>query len=239
MRVFAAVDVRDRAAVQLVGGRPADERIRLPDPAAVADHWIETGFGALHVVDLDAALGTGSNAPDVAAIAAAVAGRALLQVGGGVRDTTAVARILDLGADRVVVGTRGVLDRPWLEAVCDEHPGRIVLAADVSGDRVLSRGWTETTDLEIAPFLAGLAALPLAAVLVTDVDREGREAGADLPRFRRLVAVSPHPVIAAGGIATVTDLSALAAHGAAGAVLGMALYTGRIDPAGALSLERT
>jgi phosphoribosylformimino-5-aminoimidazole carboxamide ribotide isomerase len=239
VRVYAAVDVRGGGAVQLVGGRPADERIRLPDPAVVARQWVDAGFRALHVVDLDAALGEGDNAPVIAAIASAVHGRATLQVGGGVRDGAAVNRALVAGADRVVVGTRGVEDRAWLEAVTAAHPGRIVLAADVAGGVVLSRGWTESTGREAAAFLAGLERLDLGAVLVTDVDREGREAGVDLALFRRLLAATQHPLIAAGGIASAVDLAALADLGAAGAVLGMALYSGRIEPRDALALEMT
>jgi phosphoribosylformimino-5-aminoimidazole carboxamide ribotide isomerase len=239
MKVYAAVDVRGGAAVQLVGGRPENERIRLPDPAAVARGWLDAGFTAIHVVDLDAALGAGDNADAVAAIARAVRGRATLQVGGGVRDGEAVARTLGLCADRVVVGTRGVEDRAWLEAVAAAHPERVVLAADVKGGVVLSRGWTEATGLDAVAFLEGLDPLPLAGVLVTDVDREGREGGADTTLFARLVDATRHPLIAAGGIAAASDIDALARAGAAGAVLGMALYSGRIDPADALALETT
>jgi phosphoribosylformimino-5-aminoimidazole carboxamide ribotide isomerase len=239
MRIFAAVDVRGGAAVQLVGGRPEDERIRIPDPAAVACHWIDSGFGAIHVVDLDAALGTGTNAAAVAAIARAVAGRALLQVGGGLRDDAAVRRVFELGAERAVVGTRAIEDRHWIEAVTAAYPGRVVLAADIRGGVVVSRGWTETTGLDAEAFLAGLDALPVAAVLVTDVDREGRQAGVDTERFRQLVAATSHPLIAAGGIAAAADLAALAEAGVAGAILGMALYSGRIEPAHALALETT
>lgn len=239
MKVFAAVDVRGGAAVQLVGGRPEAERIRLPDPAAVALEWIGAGFTAIHVVDLDAALGDGDNHASVAAIAGAVAGRATLQVGGGIRDLEAVERTLRLGADRVVVGTRGVEDRPWLQDVTAAYPDRIVLAADVKGGVVVSRGWTEATGLDAAGFLEELDALPLAGVLVTDVDREGGEGGADVARFGRLVAATRHPLIAAGGIAAAADIAALARTGVAGAVLGMALYSGRIAPADALALETT
>lgn len=239
MRVFAAVDVRGGAAVQLVGGRPDAERIRLPDPAAVARQWVDLGFRGLHVVDLDAALGRGDNAGAIADIVRAVAGRATFQVGGGLRDDEAIDRVLALGADRVVVGTRGVEDRGWLERTAAAHPGRVVLAADVKGGVVVSRGWTEATGLDAATFLPDLDPLPLAAILVTDVDREGREAGGDIALFRQLVATTRHPLIAAGGIATAADLGALADAGAAGAVLGMALYSGRIDPADALARETT
>jgi phosphoribosyl isomerase A len=239
MKVFAAVDVRGGAAVQLVGGRPERERVRLQDPAAVAVRWLDAGFRHLHVVDLDAALGIGDNAPAIAAIARAAAGRASLQVGGGIRDHAAVRRALELGADTVIVGTRAIEDRAWLETAAAEHAHTLVLAADLSGGVIVTRGWTAATRLEAEPFVARLDDVPLAGVLVTDVDREGREAGIDPGLFRRLAASTRHPLLAAGGIASADDISALTEAGAAGAVLGMALYTGRIDPADALARETT
>jgi phosphoribosylformimino-5-aminoimidazole carboxamide ribotide isomerase len=239
MKVFAAVDLREGAAVQLVGGSPDRERIRLPDPVAVALRWIEVGFRAIHVVDLDAALGTGDNRGAVDALAGAVAGKAVLQLGGGLRDDEAVDRALRSGADRVVVGTRGVEDPAWLEALARARPGRVVLATDVRDRRIVTRGWTESTGLDPATFLASLQQYPLAAILVTDVDREGGEGGVDVALFRHLASATDHPVIAAGGIRSATDLQALARAGVAGAILGMGLYSGRIDPADALAQETT
>jgi phosphoribosylformimino-5-aminoimidazole carboxamide ribonucleotide (ProFAR) isomerase len=112
-----------------------------------------------------------------------------------------------------------------------------VVAADVRDREVVTRGWTETTGMHAARFAATLDPLPLAGVLVTDVGREGREAGIHVDRFRAMAAATRHPVLAAGGITTPGDLDALGAAGVAGAVLGMALYSGRLDPADALSFE--
>ena len=235
MNVFAAIDLRDGAVVQLVGGDPAAERVRLPDPSAVARRWRDAGFRSFHVVDLDAALGTGANREAVEAIARERP--ALLQVGGGIRDEGAITRVLGLGAHRAIVGTRAGEDGGWLEDVATAFPGRLVVAADVRDGHVVTRGWTASTALPAADFLRGLAGLPLAAVLVTDVTREGREEGIDTALFARLIAASPFPLIAAGGIASRDDLVKLRDAGAAGAVLGMALYTGRIDPADALEME--
>jgi phosphoribosylformimino-5-aminoimidazole carboxamide ribotide isomerase len=224
--VYAAVDLRGGRVVQLVGGRPEDERIALADPVAVARDWVDRGFRALHVVDLDAALGTGDNRAAVDAILDAV--DATVQVGGGVRDGTAVRRLLGAGATRVVVGTRAIEDADWLAGVAGEHPGRIVVAADARDGRLTTRGWTVDADLDALSFLAGLDGLPLGGVLVTDVTREGRMTGIDVTRFAALARATRHPLTAAGGIAGLHDLHALAAAGAAGAVLGMSLYTGAI-----------
>lgn len=244
MKVWAAIDLRDGEAVQLVGGDPSEEPVRLPDPAAVAERWLEAGFRHLHVVDLDAALGDGGNDEAVAAIAAVIRARreagsgvALLQVGGGLRDNEAVARALELGANRAMVGTRAVEDRAWLEAAAERWPERLLVAADVRGREIVTRGWTEGTGRDAAGFVAGLDPLPLAGVLVTDVGREGRQEGIDDGLFRDLAGATHHPLIAAGGVTSRGDLAVLAAAGIAGAVLGMALYTGRIDPVDALEVE--
>jgi phosphoribosylformimino-5-aminoimidazole carboxamide ribotide isomerase len=224
---YAALDLRGGRVVQLVGGRPEAERVSLPDPVEVALRWCDAGFRALHIVDLDAALGEGSNGSAIEAVCAAV--DVPVQVGGGVRDDAAVAALLDAGAAAVVVGTRGVEDRAWLERVAGEAAGRVIVAADTRAGRVVTRGWTSDTGLQDCAFVAGLDALPLAGVLVTDVAREGSMRGIDEARFRALVGATRHPLIASGGVGGMADLDRLAACGAAGVVLGMALYTGALD----------
>jgi phosphoribosylformimino-5-aminoimidazole carboxamide ribotide isomerase len=223
-----AVDLRGGRCVQLVGGRPEDERVSLPDPVAVARDWWSRGFRTLHVVDLDAALGHGNNGALVADLAAATP--ATVQVGGGLRDDEAVERVLSAGADRAMVGTRAVDDPGWLATLARRHPGRIMVAADIRDGKVLRRGWTEASTLDILDFVRGLASLPLAGVLCTDVAREGRVQGIDLEGARAVITASPHPVWISGGISTQQDLDNLSGAGAAGAVLGMALYTGSLDP---------
>jgi phosphoribosylformimino-5-aminoimidazole carboxamide ribotide isomerase len=227
--VYAAIDVRGGRVVQLVGGRPDDERVSLPDAAAVARDWVAAGFTALHVVDLDAALGLGDNAEAVDAVISA-AGSAIVQVGGGVRTTERVGELLEAGAASVVVGTRAVTDRDWLEAISTRWPDRIVLAADVRGENVVISGWAVDAGTRVEELLGRSADLPLAGVLVTDVAREGRMSGADTDLFRRLARMSPHPVLASGGIAGAADLEALSLTGVAGAIVGMALYTGALNP---------
>lgn len=228
MIAVPALDLRGGRCVQLVGGDPAAERIRLPDPVQVARCWWALGFRGLHVVDLDAALGSGDNRAVVESVLCATA--AATQVGGGVRDDGAADRILAAGAHRVIVGTRAVDDAEWLAGLAARHPRRVLVAADVRNGRVLRRGWTEEAELDIASFLARLDGLPLAGILCTDVAREGRVEGIDLARAERVIAQAPAPVWIAGGIHTLDELRALRTAGAAGAVLGMALYTGALDP---------
>jgi phosphoribosylformimino-5-aminoimidazole carboxamide ribotide isomerase len=228
MIVIPAVDLREGACVQLVGGEYDAERVRLEDPVAVARSWAQLGFRRLHVVDLDAATGRGSNAPLVEAIVRDGAVEAV-QVGGGVRDEDAVERLLQAGATAVVVGTRGVEDPDWLAELADRYPGELILAADVRGRRVVTRGWARTLPRDVTDLVEELAGVPLAAVMVTAVHKEGQMQGTDLPLMEDVAEASRFPVYASGGVTTLNDLRALDERGVYGAVIGMALYTGVID----------
>jgi phosphoribosylformimino-5-aminoimidazole carboxamide ribotide isomerase len=228
MIAYPAIDLRGGRVVQLVGGEPGSERVALPDPLAVTGQWLACGFRALHVVDLDAALGEGTNDAIVRSIID-VADGVPVHVGGGIRATSRVRELLDHGAAAVIVGTRAVQDPAWLEEITVRWPDRIIVAADVRGESVVVQGWTAAAGVTAAELIGRLDALPLAGILVTDVAREGRMIGADADRFRHLSAATPHPLIASGGIGGARDLALLAAAGLAGAVLGMALYTGALD----------
>ena len=224
-----AVDLKGGRCVQLVGGRPDDERVSLPDPVAAAEGWYETGFGTLHVVDLDAALGSGDNLGLVLEIVAATP--ATTQVGGGIRDDARAERLLEGGADRIVVGTRALDDPAWLGALARAWPDRVTVALDTRDGRILRKGWTETSPLELGALLPTLAELPLGGILWTDVGREGRLQGIDRAAAGTVIAASTHPLWASGGVTTSDELEFLDAAGAAGVVLGMALYTRALNPA--------
>lgn len=228
MIVYAAVDLLGGRAVQLVGGRVDQEHVSWPKPAQVAARWIAAGFRALHVVDLNGAFGTGDNGSDIATILAE--STVPVQVSGGVRDEARISALLRMGAARVVVGTRAVEDPVWRETMTQRYPKCLLVAADMRAGRIVKRGWTEATGQTAEAFIGSLAGEPLAGVLVTDVSREGSMRGVNVQHFAGLVETSAHPVIAAGGIRDMADLSALASAGVAGAVIGMALYTGSIQP---------
>ena len=223
-----AVDLREGACVQLVGGSYADERVRIADPLSAARRWTDAGFRMLHVVDLDAATGVGSNASAVDRLIQCAG--VPVQVGGGLRTTDRIAEVLEAGAMRVVVGTRAIEDREWLSALTVAYPNSIVLAADVRGRRVVTHGWATDRNLDVVEFAREVALLPLAAVLVTAVHREGLMQGTDIPLMEEIVRVNAIPLIASGGIASIAELRALEQCGVSAAVLGMSLYTGALDP---------
>lgn len=227
MIVIPAVDLRDGACVQLVGGAYEQERVRMDHPVEVARGWARLGFRRLHLVDLDAATERGDNADLVQDILREV--DAGIQVGGGVRDIAHVDRLVMAGAERVVVGTRAIEDPGWLDEVASIFPGRVIVAADVRGRRLATHGWSRTMAWDIASIIESLNDHDLAGVLVTAVHREGQLAGTDLFLMEEVAELSAHPVIAAGGIASLYGLRELADRGVAGAVVGMALYTGALD----------
>jgi phosphoribosylformimino-5-aminoimidazole carboxamide ribotide isomerase len=229
MIAIPAIDLREGACVQLVGGDYADERIRLDDPVAVAQEWIRLGFTRLHLVDLDAATGRGSNAALIRELINS--STVPVQVGGGIRDESAVERWLDAGAAAVVVGTRAVEDPEWLADTADRWPGSIIVAADVRERRIVTRGWEKTLPLDILDAVERFNTMPLAGLLVTAVHLEGQLQGTDLRLMEDVAEVSVAPVIASGGVSTIGDVRALEHRGVLGAVIGMALYTGAIDAA--------
>ena len=228
MIAIPAVDIRDGACVQLVGGSYSAERVRLPDPAAVARSWTDVGFARLHVVDLDAATGRGSNERIVRDLIGL--SDILVQVGGGIRSEEMIGRLLGDGAEYVVVGTRAIEEPEWLHGVASQYPGQIIVAADVRERRVVTHGWEKTHHRDILDLIDELNDSPLAAVLVTAVHKEGQMRGTDLFLMEDVAEQSACPILASGGITTMNDLRALADRGIGGAVIGMALYTGVLDP---------
>ncbi len=227
MIAIPAVDLRDGACVQLVGGSYADERVRLDDPVAVARQWAQAGFSRLHVVDLDAATGRGDNETIIRDLLREWGG--VVQVGGGVRSTSRIEALLRDGATYVVVGTRAIEERAWLDEVAREFPDTVIVAADVRDRQIVTRGWATQTGVDIVRFIDDTRDLALAGVLVTAVHKEGLVQGTDLRLFEDVADAAGVPVIASGGVSSARDLEDLAEAGVAGAVIGMALYTGALD----------
>jgi phosphoribosylformimino-5-aminoimidazole carboxamide ribotide isomerase len=227
MQVIPAIDLRDGACVQLVGGSYADERVRITDPVGVAARWSDAGFKRLHVVDLDAATGRGTNRETVKLLLAA--NGVSLQCGGGVRDLDSIEELFAAGASEVVLGTKAIEDREWLDQAAALYPNRLIVAADARGRQVATRGWSQTLAMDVTTLVKDLNRLPLAAILVTAIDWEGRMQGSDVGLMHELALLSRVPLQASGGIGTLADLRDLAAAGVSATIVGMALYTGALD----------
>lgn len=228
MIAIPALDLRGGACVQLAAGSYDQEVIRIPDPVGVAVAWRQYGFHHLHVVDLDGVAGRGNNATEIQAILGAT--DAEVQVGGGVRNREAIQQSLADGAHRVIIGTRALEDPDWLVEMSELFPGQIIVAADVRDRKILSHGWTRTQPKLVLDLVTDLSGLALAGVLVTAVHREEAMRGTDLALMEDVVEAADFPVFAGGGLGSLNHLRALADCGVAAAVIGIALYSGAIDP---------
>ena len=222
--VVPAVDVQDGQVVQLVGGERGTGR-QYGDPVAAARRWVEAGARTLHLVDLDGAFeGERENAAAIEAVVDAV--DVAVQLGGGVRTAADAAALLDAGVDRVILGTAAVENPDIVAEISDDHPGTVLVSLDASDGEVVVSGWTEGTGLDPAAAAARYEDLGAAGVFFTDVDVEGRLDGVRTGPVARVVDAVDIPVVASGGVATVEDIRALDAAGAAAVVVGSALYEG-------------
>jgi len=240
MIIYPAIDLRGGRCVRLMQGAFDRETVYGDDPVAVALRWEAEGAAWLHVVDLDGArAGRPVQQEVVRAICAAV--RIPVQTGGGLRDRDAVAGALAAGAARVVLGTAALRDEALARAVCDAHPGRVAFGLDARGGRLRTGGWTEEASLGAVEAAARLAGFGAAALIYTDIERDGTERGPDLEGTAAVARAAAVPVIASGGVGSLDDvraLAALAAPAVEGVIIGRALYTGRVTLAAALAAGR-
>jgi phosphoribosylformimino-5-aminoimidazole carboxamide ribotide isomerase len=227
MMVLPAVDILEGRVVQLVGGKPGTEQIVLPDPLEVALDWEKKGAPMVHVIDLDGAFGKGGNQRIIRRMLQEMT--VPIQVGGGVRSTAIVDQYIGWGAARVIVGTKAITDTNWLTDISSAYPGQVVLAMDTARGQIQVKGWQEASRLSVEQMFDLIRDLPLAAVLHTDVDVEGKAQGINAAEARRFVEGCPHKVIASGGIKSLDDIRVLESIGAEACVAGIALYTKRIS----------
>ncbi len=226
---FPAVDLRGGRCVQLVGGVPGTEVVALDDPLAEAERWAAEGADHLHIIDLDGAIqGKRINAPILREIVLKL--DLFTQVGGGIRTEEDVQEVLDLGVDRVILGTAALKEPDLVERLAEEHgQERIMVALDVRRGDVTTEGWQRTVGKRAVELGRLFQEKGAGSILFTNIDVEGRQLGIDLSPTRELVRALRIPVIAAGGVTSVEDVLALKAAGAAGAVAGTAIYTGRLS----------
>jgi phosphoribosylformimino-5-aminoimidazole carboxamide ribotide isomerase len=236
--LYPAIDLKDGRCVRLIRGDMATATVFNDDPAAQARHFAESGFAWLHLVDLDGAFaGRSMNGAAVTAIRRAVDLR--IQLGGGIRDRAAIESWLALGIDRVVLGTAALRDPELVRRAAAAHPGSIAVAIDGCGGRVAVSGWAETSEIGVIELARGFAGSGIAAIVHTDIGRDGTLEGVDAAATAELARAVDIPVIASGGVASLADLAALKAYeqdGIGGIICGRALYDGRIDPRMALRL---
>ncbi len=238
MILYPAIDLKDGACVRLERGDMDRATLFNLDPVAQARSFAGAGCDWLHVVDLDAAITAKPvNAGAVEAMLAAV--EVKVQLAGGIRDLTGIERWLAAGVARVVLGTAAVREPDLVRRACRRFPGRVAVALDVRDGRIAVEGWVKTTSLQALELARRFEDCGVAALVYTDIARDGMMGGANLAATEALARQVTIPVIASGGITTLADLRALkaaASSGIAGAICGRALYDGGLDLAAALAL---
>jgi phosphoribosylformimino-5-aminoimidazole carboxamide ribotide isomerase len=237
LTLYPAIDLKAGQVVRLQRGEMAQATIYGSDPAAQAQAWAAAGFGWLHVVDLDGAFaGKPANAEAVRAILAAIPGLPV-QLGGGIRSMATVEAWLDAGVRRVIIGSAALKDPNFTRAACRAFPGRVALGIDARGGMVATEGWAEVSTMPALDLARAFEDAGAAAIIYTDIDRDGMLGGVNLAATLALAQAVRVPVIASGGVAGLADIEALAkvaGQGIEGVIIGRALYDGRIDPVAAL-----
>lgn len=236
MLIIPAIDLKDGRCVRLRQGDLQAETVYSDDPSSMAVQWERRGAQMLHLVDLNGAVeGQPKNMAGIEAIAKAVS--IPVQVGGGVRDLEIIRRYLDGGVRRVVLGTAALRDRGLLERACSLYPSRILVGLDARNGKVAVQGWTSQSETLATDLLQSLAEFALAGVIYTDIARDGMLQGPNLAALREIAARSSMPVIASGGITKAEDIQAIKSLGPRieGAIVGKALYDGKLDLKAALA----
>ncbi|MCB2186178.1 MAG: 1-(5-phosphoribosyl)-5-[(5-phosphoribosylamino)methylideneamino]imidazole-4-carboxamide isomerase [Deltaproteobacteria bacterium] len=238
MELIPAVDLKGGRCVRLRQGRMDDETVFSDDPVAMARRWAEVGARRLHVVDLDGAVeGRPANAAVIREICGALA--IPVQLGGGVRDLAGLAAALDLGVDRVILGTLAARQPDLALEAARRHPARVVVGIDARDGKVATAGWTEDSGLDYLDLARRFDVPEVAAIVFTDIARDGMHTGPNLDSTRRLCQAISRPVIAAGGVHDLEDvrrLKELEPLGLAGLITGRAIYEGTLDLAQAIEL---
>jgi phosphoribosylformimino-5-aminoimidazole carboxamide ribotide isomerase len=230
MLVIPAIDLKDGRCVRLRQGDLKQETVYSDDPAAMAMHWQQLGAKLLHLVDLNGAVdGRPRNLSNIEKILTTVS--IPVQVGGGIRTIETVRRYVSSGVHRVVLGTSALSNPAFLEQACKEFPERVIVGIDARDGKVAVHGWTHVSDTSVIDLVQQLAGHPIAGIIYTDIAKDGMLAGPNLEALRDMVHSSPVPIIASGGITCLDDLRGIQSLGSriAGAIVGKALYDGKID----------
>lgn len=239
LTLYPAIDLKGGQVVRLKRGDMAQATVYSGEPGLQARRFAAAGFPWVHVVDLDGAFaGRPANAAAVEAILRAVPGLPV-QLGGGIRRMATVEAWLSRGVARVVLGSAAVRDPDFARAACRAHPGRVAVGIDARGGLVATEGWARVSTVSALDLARRFEDAGAAAIVYTDIDRDGMLGGVNLEATLALARAVSVPVIASGGVASRDDLAALAAvagEGIEGVVIGRALYDGRIDPARALAV---
>lgn len=237
MYIIPAIDLRDGKCVRLIQGR-YDRQINYEDdPVKQANQFSSAGAQWLHIVDLDGAkVGRPVNTDTISAIAALE--KFKIEVGGGIRDEASIQQLLNIGVERVIIGTKAVSDFEWFAEMTKKFRGRIVLGLDAKGSKVSTHGWTQDSPQNMLDFAIEAAKLPLAAIIYTDISKDGMMSGPNIERTKALIQTVDIGVVASGGVSEISDIKKLIDLGAEAAIIGRSLYEGTLDLSDAINATK-
>ncbi|MDO4547000.1 MAG: 1-(5-phosphoribosyl)-5-[(5-phosphoribosylamino)methylideneamino]imidazole-4-carboxamide isomerase [Clostridia bacterium] len=237
MEIYPAIDLLAGEVVRLRQGVYTDVTVYAKDPVEAAKNFAAQGATNLHIVDLDAARGRGQiNLKTIEAIASSV--KLFIEVGGGARDKASVANYISSGVDRVIIGSMAVENPEMTDELAREYPSAIAVGVDARDGRVAIHGWRVVTELDAFEFIEALPGRGVSTVIYTDISRDGMLEGPNIASYERLASIPGLQVIASGGVTSAGDVRALSKLGIHGAIIGKALYDGRITLAEAIAAGR-
>jgi phosphoribosylformimino-5-aminoimidazole carboxamide ribotide isomerase len=234
MQIWPAIDLRGGKCVRLQQGDYGRETVFGEDPLVMAKRWIEQGAQHLHLVDLDGA--KSGNVENRAAISAIVSEINIpCELGGGIRDESTISELLDIGLERLVIGTRALKNPDWFREMCRRFPNKLALGLDARDGKVATDGWLETSEMAATDLAATFSDEPLASIIYTDIAKDGMMSGPNLQAVTEMKDAIDLPLIASGGVTNIDDVEALARIGVAGCIIGRSLYEGQLTVADAIA----
>jgi phosphoribosylformimino-5-aminoimidazole carboxamide ribotide isomerase len=227
--IIPAIDLKDGKCVRLLQGRKDEVTVYSDDPASMAEQWVDYGARLLHVVDLDGAFsGEQKNLEIIEEIRKRI--HIPIELGGGIRDLNAVARLIDMGIDRVIIGTSAASHPDMIREAAERYPGQVLVGIDAKDGMVAVKGWVEVTEWEAVDFAIKMKSLGAAGIIYTDISRDGMLTGPNIEAMEKMVKAVKIPVIASGGVSKLADIKALMQIADLwGVITGKALYTGSLD----------
>ena len=228
MDIWPAIDLMSGNCVRLIQGQYHKKISYEIDPAKQAKKFYEAGARFIHVVDLDGAkVGKPINVEAIKSIVDTDGVK--VEVGGGIRDEEAIQMMLDIGVERVILGTNAASKFEWFSDMANKFPGKLVLGIDARGSKVAIKGWTQEGPSQLWDFAERAENIPIAAIIYTDISKDGMMSGPNFDRTKSLIDASDHPVVASGGVTEISDIIKFKEFGAAGVIIGRALYEEKLD----------
>ncbi len=239
MIIIPAIDLKDGKCVRLLQGKEDEVTVYSDDPPAMANKWVDLGARLLHLVDLDGAFsGEQKNYDKIRAIRKAI--QIPIELGGGIRDISRIDKLVNIGIDRVIIGTSAASNPDMVKEASKKYPGQVIVGIDAKDGKVAVKGWVEITELDAVEFAQSVEKFGIGGIIYTDISRDGMLIGPNLDAMAKMVESVKVPVIASGGVSNIEDIkSLLEIDNLWGVIMGKALYSGALDLREAIELVKS